>query len=67
MYPRVHRETRRAILQRFPYAIYFRVAGEEIVVLAVDRDQRDSLCATPASLLRIIGEGQPTMDDTSYW
>ena len=35
MYPRVHRATRRAILQRFPYTIYFRVAGEEIVVLAV--------------------------------
>ena len=35
MHPRVHRETRRAVLQRFPYAVYFRVTGEEIVVLAV--------------------------------
>lgn len=35
MYPMVHGETRRAILERFPYAVYFRLAGEEIVVLAV--------------------------------
>ena len=34
-HPRVHGETRRAIVQRFPYAVYFRVADEEIVVLAV--------------------------------
>jgi plasmid stabilization system protein ParE len=35
MYPTVHEETRRAILERFPYAVYFRVAGDDIVVLAV--------------------------------
>ena len=35
MYPRVHGETRRAIFERFPYAVYFRLAGEDIVVLAV--------------------------------
>ena len=35
MHAKVHGETRRAILQRFPYAVYFRVVGEEIVVLAV--------------------------------
>ena len=35
MYPMVHGETQRAILERFPYAVYFRVAGDDIVVLAV--------------------------------
>lgn len=34
MYRPVHGETRRAVLDRFPYAVYFRVA-DEIVVLAV--------------------------------
>ena len=31
----VQGETRRAILNRFPYAVYFRVSDKEIVVLAV--------------------------------
>jgi plasmid stabilization system protein ParE len=31
----VHGETRRAVLTRYPYAIYFRIDGERIVVLAV--------------------------------
>ena len=34
-FPRGGGETRRAILNRFPYAVYFRVAGDDIVVLAV--------------------------------
>ena len=34
-FPRVHGETRRAILRRSPYAIYFRILDDEIVVLAV--------------------------------
>ena len=34
-FPRVHGETRRAILRRFPYAIYFRIWEDAIVVLAV--------------------------------
>jgi plasmid stabilization system protein ParE len=32
-------ETRRAILNRFPYAVYFRLDGDDIVVLAVHRRQ----------------------------
>ena len=32
---RVHGDTRRAILNRFPYAVYFRIADNEIIVLAV--------------------------------
>ena len=35
VFPRVHNETRRAALSRFPYAVYFRVADDAIVVLAV--------------------------------
>jgi plasmid stabilization system protein ParE len=31
----VRAETRRAILNRFPYAVYFRVTGNGVVVLAV--------------------------------
>jgi plasmid stabilization system protein ParE len=35
VYQSVHRETRRAVLSRFPYAIYFRVLEDQIVVLAI--------------------------------
>jgi plasmid stabilization system protein ParE len=34
-FPKVRGETRRAVLQRFPYAIYFRVSDDAVVVLAV--------------------------------
>ena len=35
-FPHAHGETRRAVLQRFPYAIYFRVLADgAIVVLAL--------------------------------
>lgn len=39
-YPCVHGETRRALVQRFPYAIYFRVVSDELVVLAVMHGRR---------------------------
>lgn len=39
---RAHNETRRAVLSRFPYAIYFRFTGEEITVLAVHGRQHPS-------------------------
>ena len=35
MYQRVRDETRRAVLTRFPYAVYFRDSGEDVIVLAV--------------------------------
>jgi len=38
-YPAVVGSIRRVILQRFPYAIYFRVETDEIVVLAVHSRQ----------------------------
>lgn len=34
-FPEVHGQTRRAVLTRFPYAIYFRVAAGDVVVLAL--------------------------------
>ncbi len=34
-FPRVRGEIRRAVLRRFPYAVYFRIDGTIIVVLAV--------------------------------
>ena len=37
-----HGETRRAVLAQFPYAIYFRVEGEEIVILALHGRQHPS-------------------------
>lgn len=33
-FPVVHRETRRALLRRFPYGIYYRVVDDQIVVVA---------------------------------
>jgi plasmid stabilization system protein ParE len=36
----VHGETRRAIVRRFPYGIYFRVLTDEIVVTAVMHGRR---------------------------
>lgn len=34
-FPLVRGDTRRAALRRFPYAIYFRVLGDDVIVLAV--------------------------------
>jgi plasmid stabilization system protein ParE len=41
-FPRVHHETRRAVLSRFPYAVYFRAADEAVVVLAIHGRQHPS-------------------------
>ena len=40
MFLRVHGETRRAVLSRFPYALYFRAVSDQIVVLAIHGRQR---------------------------
>jgi len=40
-YPRVHSSTRRAILRRFPYAVYFTVDDDSVVILAVLHTSRD--------------------------
>ncbi len=34
-FPRVHGEVRRLVVRQFPYAVYFREVGDEILVLAV--------------------------------
>ena len=39
-YPRVQGQVRRALVRRFPYAIYFRAMPDEIVVLAVIHGRR---------------------------
>jgi toxin ParE1/3/4 len=39
-YPRVKGDTRRALVRRFPYAVYFRPIGDEVVVLAVVHGRR---------------------------
>ena len=41
-FPRAHRETRRAVLTRFPYAIYFRFSDADVVVLAIHGRQDPS-------------------------
>jgi plasmid stabilization system protein ParE len=40
IYQRVRGETRRAVLQRFPYGVFYRVLEDEIVVLGVVADRR---------------------------
>ena len=42
-YPVIHRETRRALLRRFPYAIFFRVYDETIVVIACMHGRRNPI------------------------
>ena len=40
LYPVVHRHTRRAIIRRFPFGIYFRIEETGIVVIAVMHGSR---------------------------
>jgi len=42
LFPRVHVETRRAVLSRFRYAIYFRETDDQIVILAIHGRQHQS-------------------------
>ena len=39
-FPEVHGPTRRAVMRRFPYGIYYRIVGQQIVVLAVMHGRR---------------------------
>jgi len=41
MHPIVHRNARRALIHRFPFGVYYRVAGEVIAVIAVMHGSRD--------------------------
>ena len=40
MYPVVHRNTRRALIRRFPFGVYFRIEDEQIIVVAVMHGSR---------------------------
>jgi plasmid stabilization system protein ParE len=40
-YPIVHRSTRRVLIRRFPYGVYFRVYPEVVVVVACMHGRRD--------------------------
>jgi plasmid stabilization system protein ParE len=40
-YPVIHRDTRMALVRRFPYLVLYRVRNEEIVVVAVFHAKRD--------------------------
>ncbi len=39
-FPVAHRDTRRALLRRFPYNLYFRIHGKVVVVIAVQHGRR---------------------------
>lgn len=41
MYGEVYRGVRRALTRRFPYAVYYRVEGDVVVVLGVFHTRRD--------------------------
>ena len=34
-YPFVHRDLRRALIQRFPYAVYYRIESDEVAELGI--------------------------------
>lgn len=39
--PQVHRHTRRALVHRFPYGLYYRIIGETVVLVACFHTRRD--------------------------
>jgi toxin ParE1/3/4 len=41
LFPVVHRQTRRALLRRFPYGLYYRIVNDQIVVVACMHGRRD--------------------------
>ena len=41
LYPNIHRNTRRAIIHRFPFCIYYRLKDTTIVVVAVMHGSRN--------------------------
>ena len=40
-FPVIHRQTRRALLRRFPYGFYYRIVEDQIVVVACMHGRRD--------------------------
>ena len=43
MFPRAHKELRRALLKKFPYAVFYTLRADEIVISAVFHQSRDPL------------------------
>jgi toxin ParE1/3/4 len=41
IYPDVHRGVRRALVRRFPYAVFYRLRGEGVQVIAVLHQARN--------------------------
>lgn len=41
-FPKIKKQIRRALLRRFPYAVYFDVTGETLELIAVLHQRRDS-------------------------
>lgn len=41
LYPVVYQEARRVVLRRFPYLLYFGLAGDDVVILACFHSRRD--------------------------
>ena len=41
MYRVVYHDIRRALTRRFPYAVYYRIAGQAVVVLGILHTRRD--------------------------
>ena len=41
LYTAVYHDVRRALTRRFPYAVYYRIAGHEVVVLGILHTHRD--------------------------
>ena len=41
MYTMDYQEVRRALTRRFPYAVYYRMAGNKVVVLGILHTRRD--------------------------
>lgn len=39
--PIVHRDARRVLLERFPYGLYYRTAGQQVIVVACMHGARD--------------------------
>ena len=40
LYPLVHRQTRRALLHRFPFAVFYRAEDRQVMVIAVMHAKR---------------------------
>jgi len=41
LYPKVHNEFRRCLLRRFPYAVYFIINNEQVIVTGLFHGARD--------------------------